>query len=461
VTATVSSPATWLVCSGCGYVAPADEPFVPRCARARAGDDIDHVMTRHVDPARIDREPDPDPNPFVRYRTRFHAWHIARTAGWPDRRYVDLVRQLDEAVATVDGHGFTVTPLVRSRRLDDRLRFDDAGGAWIKDETGNVSGSHKARHLMGVMIELQVAEAVAGLEASRPLAIASCGNAALAAAVVARAAGRTLMVFVPPHAEAAVLDRLASLGADVTVCPRLPGETGDPSYLRLQEAIAGGAIPFTCQGNENGLVIEGGATLGWELIDQLHATGAVLDRLVIQVGGGALAAAQALAFEEALGLGVVPRLPRLDTVQTHGGWPLARAYERVVEELGVPAGVPADAAAIDDALAAVARRRSRFMWAWETEPRSIAGGILDDETYDWLAVVRAMLLTGGRPVVVDEATLMEANDMADVTTGIGADHTGTAGLAGLVELVRDGIVDPAENVGLIFSGTRRPMPADP
>ena len=42
-------------------------------------------------------------------------------------------------------------------------------------------------------------------------------------------------------------------------------------------------------------------------------------------------------------------------------------------------------------LAWAARHRSAFMWPWETEPHSVADGILDDETYDWLAVVRGML----------------------------------------------------------------------
>ncbi len=100
------------------------------------------------------------------------------------------------------------------------------------------------------------------------------------------------------------------------------------------------------------------------------------------------------------------------------------------------------------------------MWAWESEPVSIAHGILDDETYDWLAVVRAMLLTGGRPVVVDEATLHEANALALPDVGIDADHTGTAGLAGLISLARDGIVGPDETVAVIFSGARR-SPAAP
>ena len=96
-----------------------------------------------------------------------------------DEDHVHLVQQLDKAVAAVDGHGFAQTPLSISDALSEALGCS----VWVKDETGNVSGSHKARHLMGLMIHLLVAEQT-GLASTedRELAIASCGNAALAAA---------------------------------------------------------------------------------------------------------------------------------------------------------------------------------------------------------------------------------------------------------------------------------------
>jgi threonine synthase len=451
---------TGLVCAGCGALAPAHRPFTPRCPNRRPGDDIDHVMARGIDLLRLDPPADPDPNPFIRYRALFHAYHVARAAGWGDTRYVDLVRELDDAVASVDGSGFRITPLVRAPAIARAAGLASHGTVWVKDETGNVAGSHKARHLFGILLELRVAEALGYGDAASPLAIASCGNAAYAAAVVARAAGRELRVFVPTTADAGVVDRLRALNARVVTCPRRPGEAGDPSYLRLQEALAEGAVPFTCQGSDNGLAIEGGSTLAWEIADELRAAGSSLDRIVVQVGGGALASGIALGFDDAAAIGAIETVPILDTVQARGGAPLGRAFERVLADLGLVAGTPADPSTVHEGLRRVADRRSRYMWPWETEPLSVAHGILDDETYDWLAVVRAMLLTGGRTVIVDEPALLEANALACGATGIDADETGTAGVAGLLALAAQGILKPDESIAVVLSGVRH-APAPP
>ena len=108
-----------------------------------------------------------------------------------------------------------------------------------------------------------------------------------------------------------------------------------------------------------------------------------------------------------------------------------------------------------DARADAATHRSAYMWPWETEPRSIAHSILDDETYDWLAVCEGMIRTGGYPVLVDEDSLVRANTLARETTGIDVDHTGTAGLAGLMQMVADGADLGDETIALLFTGVRR------
>ena len=441
----MSRLASRLVCAGCGAVANWAEPYPFRCPNAGRDEDVDHVLRRELDPSAV-RFPasDAGPNPFIRYRTLLHAYHVAMRGGMSDEAFCALVKELDEKVAVLDGHGFSATPFQRSPELSTALAFSDIGGVWVKDETGNVSGSHKARHLFGVLVYLEVAERLGFTDQEhRPeLAIASCGNAALAAGVIAAAGGRALRVFVPANADPVVLDRLEQLGAQIAVCDR-DGSSGDPTYRRLLRAIDEGAVPFTCQGNLNGLAIEGGETLAWELV----SSGEAVDRVVVQVGGGALASACIHAFGEGVALGALAAMPRIDTVQTEGAWPLKRALDAV--------GKRGDA---EHALRFASHHRSAFMWPWEDEPRSIAHGILDDETYDWLAVCEAMLATGGKALVVSEESLERANALARETTGIDVDHTGSAGLAGLVALRAMGHVADDERVAVLFTGVVRTAP---
>ncbi len=444
----MSGPATSVVCAGCGYRAPVEEPFPFRCAEARPGDDIDHVMVRELDPAHVGFPDGDEPDPFVRYRELFHWYHLGRAGGLDDADLVALVDELDRAVGEVDGRGFEVTPFAPNGALSSRLGCE----VWVKDETGNVSGSHKARHLMGLMLHLRAVER-AGLAkaADADLAIASCGNAALAAAVVAKAAGRTLRVFVPTWADPTVVARLEDLDAKITVCPREEGVPGDPTYHALQVALAEGAVPFTCQGGDNGLTIEGGETIGYEMVSELARADGGMHRLFVQVGGGALASACIRAFEDAALLEMPTGLPVIHAVQTAGAHPLERAYRRVRSKVGheaTPEGIV-------DAMAYARSHRSEFMWPWEEEPKSVAHGILDDETYDWAAVVAGMLATGGTPVLVSEEMLLEANDLAREATGIDVDHTGSSGLAGLLELSRRGGIERHERVTVLFTGARR------
>ena len=440
---------TLVRCSGCGYAADPDDPYPFRCPRAGT-DDIDHVMVRMLDLPGARFPYGADGNPFVRYRTLMHSYHVAMNHGISDAGYCDLVASLDASVAAVDGRGFRVTPFFRSRELSETL---GVGGVWVKNESGNVSGSHKGRHLMGLLIHLTVMEQCGLLDRGnrRDLAIASCGNAALAAAVVARAGGWRLTVFVPPDADPGILGRLRELRAEVVICPRERGVLGDPAYLRLRAELDRGALPFTTQGNENGLTIEGGETLGYELAEGFASVPGGVDHLIIQVGGGALASSCVQALREATELGALDRLPRIHTVQTSGAHPLERAYRRV--RASMPAEPSPDA--VRQAMASAAAHRSAFMQPWEEEPKSVATGILDDETYDWRAVVEGMLRTGGRPLVVSEEQLLDAHRLAVSGTGLSVDPTGSSGLAGLLQMRRSGSLGAGDRVAVLFTGIQR------
>ncbi len=421
------------VCHGCGARVDAAAALPFRCPNAGA-DDVDHLLLP------VDSEPvfptGREDNPYLRYRHLLSPYRLARGAGLSDDAWAEFVGRLDEQLADIDGSGFRITPMAAQPELAQAIGF--GGALWVKNETGNVSGSHKARHLMGVMLYLRVIAAARlsvgdGLT-HRRLAIASCGNAALAAAVIARAADWPLDVFIPPDASAAVVNRLKDLGARISVCARQGGEAGDPCFLRFREAVKAGAIPFGVQGTENGLAVEGARTLAFEMAEGFASARQVPEAVFVQVGGGALASALGQGLALAAADGLIAKAPRLIAVQTAGCAPLDRAWRKMA----------------DARLAEAGQHRSRFMWPWESVPQSIAHGILDDETYDWLEIVKAMQQTGGRSLVVDEETLARANELGRRLTGIPASATGTAGLAGLmVEPIGSG---PA---AVIFSGVDR------
>ncbi len=385
---------------------------------------------------------------FVRYRELLHAYRFARRAGLADADWIELVETLGAALRAACGRDFEPTPLARSEELSAALGLRAPGGLWVKDETRSPTSSHKGRHLFGLALHLAALERLGLSKGDEPLAIASCGNAAVAAAAVARALGRPLEVFVPTWADAQVLALLRELDARVTVCEReADAPPGDPCVQRFREAVAAGALPFTCQGTENGLVIEGGQTLAFEVASAWDAS-LPLNRVALQVGGGAWATSVMRGFATAVALKALPRVPEFLAVQTAGGHPLVRAWERVCTEA-------AAGATPDEVRARAARERARYMQPWEEEPRSLATGILDDETYDWLAVVRALAATGGEALVAPEAQIERARELGRSATGIAVTYTGAAGLAGLLELAGRGELRPDENVLAIFSGGER------
>ena len=468
-------------CQACGKVVETGpgQPLPFRCPAAERDDDIDHLLVRQI--TALPGEAlafDPDESrTFGRYRQRLFSRHLARAGGLSDSVFMRLVAALDDRIATVDGAGFHRTPLVRMAALERHAGLLGDGRIWAKVEAENVSGSHKARHLFGLMLTLQVDELLRGSHVGeRPrLAIASCGNAALAAAVGAPAADWPLAVFVPPEAAPKVMARLGELGAIIHICERRAGELGDPCVLRFREAVDAGDLPFCCQGPENGLAIEGGETLGYELIEQLLERSGRMDRVFIQVGGGALASGLIAALRHAVGLGLLPRLPKIHAVQTRGGHPLVAAWERFVlqarervAEAGNGGVWPDDptgqsnwlferlgSPALRGLRAAMGGQRSAFMRPWPEPPQSIAHGILDDETYDWLAIVDGMLDSGGFPLIVEEETLARATEVAAPLAGIEVSPTGAAGLAGLLHALAAGLINADEQSVTVLTGLER------
>jgi len=417
-------------CAVCGTRVELTEPTPWRCPNSTLSD-RHHLLQAISTPVGIGDATTRSSNPFIRHDRRL-AWAAAAAArGMTDAARAALVSELDHAIRAVDGVGFVVTPFERSDVLSDELGFGPDGGVWVKDETGGVGGSQKARHLFSILLHLSALELLGELVERPPLAIASCGNAALAAATLARAAEWPIDVYVPTWMSDGFGDRLDALHAKVHRCERRSDDPpGDPAMLRFREAVATGAVPFTVQGPENALCLDGGRTIGWEMAERIAGPGGPqsLDAVFVQVGGG--------AFASCLGAGLVEmgQRPPLMAVQAEGCAPLDQAWQR-------------GATAADD--------WATVMEPWP-DPSSLADGILDDETYDWIGVLDAIRSTGGDTVVASEQNIERAHPLAH-RAGFDASPTGTAGLAGLLQALDAGtphVVD-AQRVGVVISGVTR------
>ena len=477
------------VCHGCQHKLQHSSNAAPfRCPESRQDDDIDHVLQRPF-PAGLSplfqselaALPSGEAwfqtnNPLIDFRGFSFLYHLAAAVtpeadrARADADLVALIERFSDSVQQISGAPFRTTPAFRSTRIAERLGFNKVD-LHIKNETNNVAGSHKARHLAGILLFLLWREASQQRPTKRPtLAIASCGNAALAAATLARAADWPLLTFVPRNADHQVLGQIRALRAQIETCER-DGKVGDPCYRAFRAAIDRGALPFCCQGPDNGLCIDGGQTLAYEWYAQLEEQNTRLDYVFIQVGGGALGSALYRGWMEMRSLGLAHSdgtrpLPRFCFVQTSNTAPLKRAYDRIVKYLAntYQISIPDEAgkkladwvsnsfsvAQIEQAITYAARHRSEFMWPWEQEPRSIARGILDDETYDWHTLIAAMLRTSGFPVIVSESELKRAQGAA---VDQGASHTGSAGLAGAMQSIHSKDIAAHEVVGAVLTGT--------
>jgi threonine synthase len=392
-------------CAVCGATVAVQTPFTWRCPNA-APEDSRHLL-QIVD---SDFAASDHPNPLIRYGPRLAWWRWARANGLSDTDCVELTNRVAE--------DFRVTPYLPNRVLSEVIGAE----VFVKDETGSVAGSQKSRHLVSILLHLLAAETLGMITERSRLAIASCGNAALAAATLAARVGWPINVFVPDWMDPAYAEALTQLGPEITTCRRGPGDPpGDPALHQFRSAVASGAIPFSVQGPENAYCLDAGRTMGWEIADDPVGPP---DEIFVQVGGG--------AFASCLGSGLGTAV-RLWAVQAEGCAPLARAWHRS-QQFENPT-----------------QHWQEIMTPWES-PHSVADGILDDETYDWIGVMQAMKLSQGGPIVATETQILEANQLAR-EAGYQVSHTGSAGLAGL--MARAPTLSPNDRVAVVMSGVAR------
>jgi len=375
------TPERWakrLVCSRTGEPAPLDEPAFLSPAGAP------YLVEYDLDQAGGER---------LKRRLAERSWGL-----W---RYPELLPMRYPGDRVDLGEGGT--PLVRLRRL-----APPGLEVWIKDESGNPTGSFKARGL-SLAVNRARELGAAGVE------LPSAGNAALAAAAYAAAAGLPCRVAVPADAPATILDRCREHGAEVLA--------GGANLVEAGRRLAGSDDGYwNIATLREPYRVEGKKTMAYEIAEQLGWRQP--DWIIYPTGGGTGIIAMHRAFGELRRLGLVSGpAPRFVAVQMAGCAPIVKAFQE-----GRPEAEP---------------------WS---DPVTRAWGLRVPVAIGDFLILQALRESNGAAVAVAEEKAEETAARLARVEGLLAVIEGAAALAGLEQLAAAGRVAEGSRVVVLQTG---------
>ena len=182
------------------------------------------------------------------------------------------------------------TPLIQSKELGDLV----GGTVLLKLETLQITSSFKIRGAFNRLLMMAADD--------RPSRIVawSAGNHGRAVAYVGKQLGIPVTILMPQGAAATKIASTKQLGAEVIFYDRDRDSREDMAAHISAQTGALIVPPFN-----DPAIIAGAGTTALEIIDDAHARGLAIDRLVVSVGGGGLIAGCGLA---ALARDVSPKI---------------------------------------------------------------------------------------------------------------------------------------------------------
>jgi threonine synthase len=248
------------------------------------------------------------------------------------------------------------------------------------------------------------------------LACASTGNLANSVAAHAARLGMDCFVFIPDTLEAGKVLGSAIFGPSIL---SINGNYDDVNRLCTQVAdrYGWGFVNI----NLRSYYAEGAKTLGFEVVEQLGWR--FPQHLVSPVAGGTLLPRIARGFRELKQIGLVDgELPRVHAAQAAGCSPVVNAIQ----------------AGLD--------------YPDPVKPDTIAKSIAIGNPADGYQVVQTVNSTGGSGTAVSDAQIVDAIRLLAETEGIFTEPAGGTTLAGTVDLVRRGVIQPGESVVVCVTG---------
>ena len=315
------------------------------------------------------------------------------------------------------------TPLLRASRLAEALQLRNL---YLKDDGRNPSGSFKDR-------ASAVAVARARETGREVVATASTGNAAAALAAMSAAAAQASVIFVPRSAPQAKIAQLLVYGSRVLA---VDGTYDDAFDLCVHACDEFGW--YNRNTGYNPYMTEGKKTVSFEIAAQLaeevplscesSETDAFTpfvspDAVFVSVGDGSIIGGVYKGFWELNALGWTDRIPRIYGVQSTASAAIHNAWR---DGLEVPKPVAAETAA--DSISVNAPR-------------------------DATKALRAVRESGGAFLPVEDEAILQAILPLARLGGVFAEPAGATALAGLQHAQRHRLLDPAETVVVISTGS--------
>lgn len=336
-------------------------------------------------------------------KSKIEKSELERRRGASSVKYREFLPIVD--VNKVPSMGEGETPLVQCRRLGKELGLKEL---YAKDETRNPTGVFKDR--------ATVMAANKALEFDRRVVtIASTGNAAASMAAYAAKAGLKCIVFVPEETPIGKLSQSIVYGAEVV---QVRGNYDQAFDLAVEASEIFGW--YNCNPAMNPFRTEGKKTIAYEICEQFDWKPP--DWVVVPIGNGCNLAGVWKGMKEFNELGYVSEKPRMVGIQPTGSNPLVSAYKQKKETFE------------------------------PVTPKTLAGALAVGKPRNFIKAMKSLQESNGVAESVSDDEILEAQSVLAMTEGIFAEPGGAAPVAGMIKLVRSGVIDRHDIICCVITG---------
>lgn len=310
------------------------------------------------------------------------------------------------------------TKLLKCDKLGEKL---GVGNLYVKDETTNPTGSFKDRTTC-----VSISKALEfGI---KTVAMSSSGNAGASLAAYSAKAGIECYVFVPEKIPEVKLSQMLIFGAKVVT---VEGMIDDATRLMFEACKENGWTSLDTTTKVNPYSLEGAKTISYEICEQLDWKSP--QWVIVPVGSGNLFSATWKGFREFHEMGLIDDLPAMVMIQSDACYPLVKAYRE--------------------------KQKAEEIEPWEGEIKTIALA----ERYPWEAhlSLKAIYESDGVAETVSDEEILAAEKLLASNEGVFAEPTGAASVAGLIKLVKAGVIEKDDVVvcEVTGSGLKDPLSA--